>query len=247
MKLTSYKTPILYPNSDLFEIIIQIVPKIPEKSVLCISSKAVALAEGSVEKKINGSREEKHALVAREADAFLPANVSKFDVMLTIKNGMLAVNAGIDESNVDDQYVLWPKDPYASAAWYWDKLREYYGVNDFGVVITDSKTMPLRWGIVGTSISFCGFRALYDRIGEPDIFGRKLVQTKENIAEGLAVSANVEMGEGDDRRPLVLIEDIPRIQFSHKPPQASELEAFNIAPEDDVYGPLLTSVSWEKK
>ncbi|PIY80038.1 MAG: putative folate metabolism gamma-glutamate ligase [Candidatus Pacebacteria bacterium CG_4_10_14_0_8_um_filter_42_14] len=246
MKLTSYKTPILYPNSNLLEIIFSVIPTLPEKSVLCISSKAVALAEGSVEKKITGTREEKHVLVAREADSYLPANLSEFDVMLTITNGMLAVNAGIDESNANDLYVLWPKDPYASAAWYWKKLREHYSVKELGIVITDSKTTPLRWGIIGTSVSYCGFQALFDRIGEPDIFGRKLVMTKENIAEGLAVSANIEMGEGADRKPLVVVEDIPRINFSSQPPSQSELDLFNIAPEDDVYGPLLTSVSWQK-
>lgn len=246
MKLTSYKTPLLYPNSNLLDIIISVIPDLSEKSVLCISSKAVALAEGAVVTKKTGTREEKHALVAREADSYLPAHLSEFDVMLTITNGMLAVNAGIDESNADNMYVLWPKDPYASAAWYWKKLREQYGVNELGIVITDSKTTPLRWGIIGTSVSYCGFKALFDRIGERDLFGRKLVMTKENIAEGLAVAANIEMGEGADRKPLVVVEDIPRIIFSTQPPRQSELDMFNIAPEDDVYGPLLTSVLWQK-
>ncbi|OGJ16429.1 MAG: hypothetical protein A2632_03110 [Candidatus Pacebacteria bacterium RIFCSPHIGHO2_01_FULL_46_16] len=245
MKSTAYHTPIVQPNDDLLQILFAAIPQLAEQSVVCITSKIAALCEGAVVPIKAGTREEKHALVAREAEYYLPANASKYDLMLTIKHQVLAVNAGIDESNVSGVYALLPKDPYRLAAEVWQAARAHYQVQQVGVVITDSRSFPLKWGAIGTSLAHCGFAALNSHIGEPDLFGRLLKMTTVNVAESLAQAGTFEMGESNEQQPLAVIQDIPRIVFQDQPPTAPEIAELVIGINDDVYAPLLTSVTWQ--
>ena len=68
-----------------------------------------------------------------------------------------------------------------------------------------------------------------------------------NIAEALAVAAVLEMGEAAERTPLCLVKNIKKIKFQKRPPTKQELKDLTIEIENDIYGPLLTSVKWEKK
>jgi dihydrofolate synthase / folylpolyglutamate synthase len=243
MKITPIKTPIVHPNDDLLKIIHTALPKIPEQSVLVITSKVVSLCEGLV---IDIDLVDKKQLVFQEADQYIDHQQSKYGVTLTIRDKVMAVNAGIDESNVDNQYVLLPSDSYQSATEVWNFLREQYQVKDVGVVITDSTSLPLKWGTVGRALSFCGIKALKSLIGKPDIFGREMKMTQMNVAEGLAAAAVLEMGEGAEQTPLCLIEASSHVEFSDSPPSASELKDLQIEIEDDVYGPILQSADWKK-
>ena len=113
--------------------------------------------------------------------------------------------------------------------------------------MTDSKTMPLRWGVTGTAVAHCGFEALIDEIGTPDIFGKKLEMTQLNVAEAIAIAAVFEMGEGDEQQPLAVVSDIQqRVKFQDRPPTAEELSNLVIDPEDDVYAPVLMNAKWQK-
>ena len=69
---------------------------------------------------------DKHDLVKSEADYYLPAHSSKYDLMLTIKDSVLAVNAGIDESNADNRYILWPENVQKVTNEIWEFLRKEY-------------------------------------------------------------------------------------------------------------------------
>ena len=167
--------------------------------------------------------------------------------MLTIKNSTLAVNAGIDESNADGNYVLWPKAIQETTNKIWAFLRRHYQIKEIGVIVTDSKTIPLRWGVIGTAISHCGFKALHDYRGQKDLFGREIKMSQINIAEAIAVSAVLEMGEASERTPLCLVQDIKKIKFQNRTPTKKELKELKIPLEDDVYSPLLTAVNWIKR
>jgi len=185
-------------------------------------------------------------LVKKEADLYVDSAESKYDIMLTVKNNIVAVNAGIDESNANDHFVLWPKNIQEKADDIWKFLRSHYKLKKVGVIITDSKTFPLKWGIVGTSVSFCGFKGLYDYRGKKDIFGRVLKMSQINIAEALAISAVLEMGEADEMMPLCIIKNIPKIEFQDRVPTKKELKSLLINIEDDVYAPVLTKAKWKK-
>lgn len=218
------------------------VKKIEENSVLAITSKIVSICEGNV---VDSVGVDKEKYVYREADLFLRGK-NKFGAILTIKNNILIPTAGIDESNGDGKLVLWPKDPQKSANTIRKYLRQKFKVKNFGVLITDSKTTPLRWGTTGIAIAYSGFEALNNYIGDNDIFGRKMIATKANIADGLAASTVLVMGEGNEQTPIALIIEIPFVKFKNNNPTSKELSELSIDLKDDLYSKILTSVKWHK-
>src|SRR2546423_20425 len=78
-----------------------------------------------------------------------------------------------------------------------------------GIIVTDSRVVPLRWGIIGIALSWCGFEALKDYSGQPDIFGRLMKFEKTSLIDSLATAATVTTGEGNEQKPLAVIEDLP--------------------------------------
>ncbi len=245
MNVRAIKTDkILAGKSSIFEILDKYVDQLSEGSIVAIASKIVALCEGRV---VPVDAVDKDGLIKQEADLYLSKEESRYDLYLTIKNNILAVSAGIDESNTGGYYVLWPKDPQKSANEIRDYLVEKFGLKNVGVIITDSKTTPLRWGVTGIQIAHSGFLALNDLIGAPDVFGRKLKMTKEAIADGLAASAVLAGGEGSEQTPVVVITDIPFVKFQDRNPTTEEIESLRIKIDDDVYAPLLKSAPWKKK
>ncbi|HEU4580416.1 MAG TPA: coenzyme F420-0:L-glutamate ligase [Polyangiaceae bacterium] len=231
-------------DRDLFAILDAHLPAFGEGSVLAISSKIIAIAEGRV---VPIASVDKQELVAEQADRFLPASASKWGVSLTITNGMLIATAGIDESNSDGHFVLWPSDVQRSANALRSYLVQRFGLSRAGVVITDSRTSPLRIGVTGVALAHSGFRALNDYVGVQDLFGRALRMTKVNVMDALATAAVLVMGEGNEQTPLAVIDDAGLVQFQDRDPSAAELEQLRVSLEDDLYAPLLERVPWQRK
>jgi dihydrofolate synthase / folylpolyglutamate synthase len=244
MNIHAIKTEKITPGASLNGIIDTYVTDLRENSILAITSKIVSICEGRM---IKTDAADKHELIEKEADLFLPPSQSKYDVTLTIKRNLLVPSAGIDESNGNGYFILWPSDPQASA----NRVREYvckrFNVKHAGVIITDSRTSPLKWGTTGTMLAHSGFIALNNYIGKPDIFGRLLEMTKANIADSLAGSAVMVMGEGNEQTPMALIRDVPFVQFQSENPTQKELDDLKICIDDDIYAPLLNGVKWKKK
>jgi coenzyme F420-0:L-glutamate ligase/coenzyme F420-1:gamma-L-glutamate ligase len=120
-------------------------------------------------------------------------------LMLAVTHfGHIAVNAGIDRSNVPDaELLLLPVDPTASA----ERLHEKLGVP---VVVTDTSGRPFRHGQRGVAIGWAGLPAARDWRGEHDRDGRELGVTVEAVVDELAAAANLLTGEGDDGLPVVV-------------------------------------------
>ena len=245
MKVSAIKTPTLYAGDNLLGIIKTSVDSIPEKSVLVVTSKVVALWENAVVDALR-RKENKSALVKAECERYTDPTSSQYELALSIRDGVIGVNAGIDESNVAEGYVLLPKDSYKSAKKIWNFIREEYGVKDVGVIITDSVSMPLKWGVLGRSIGHCGFEAVKSRIGEKDLFGREMQMCTVAVAEALASAAVFAMGEVDESTPLALVTDIPHISFKQEPPTDEEIASIFIEPEDDVFAPILMKAPWKQ-
>lgn len=234
------------PKDDLFALIRESIPqgRPLEGSIFVITSKVVAIAEGRCIK-IDESVD-KYALVKKEADEYLSKDKMPpgYSFVLTIKKNILMPTAGIDESNANGYYILWPKNPFVSAKTIYTFLKKEFKVKKIGVIISDSHTTPLRFGTMGIAISFWGFNPLKDYRGSKDIFGRTLKFTQGNIADSLAAAAVVTMGEGKERMPMAVIEDVPFVQFGtfnflKKNPLA-------IKRKEDIYGPLLNAMEWER-
>jgi len=251
MKVTAYATPLIKKNEDLFKIIAEAIPSLPEKSIVVVASKIVATCEGRfVSKQPDlddiARRAEKHNLVRKEAQVFTDPHSSKYDLMLTVKGNWLFVNAGIDESNADDQYLLWPKDPQESANQIWQFLREHYGVKEVGVTISDSTSIPLNWGVIGHAIAHSGFVPLKSYIGSPDLYGRLMKMEQVNVMQSVTAAAVLEMGEGAERTPLAIVEGVRDIVFQDHVPSQQELTDLHIELEDDAFAPILTQADWKK-
>lgn len=229
-------------DQNLFAILDEFLPAIGEGEILAVASKIVAICEG----RTAPPDVDKAKLIEAESTWFLPQTVSRYGVYLTIKANMLMPYAGVDESNGDGQYVLWPSDPQASANAIRAYLQRRFQLRQVGVILTDSRPLPLRWGVTGFCVAHSGFQALYDYRGKRDLFGRPLRMTQINVADALAAAAVLVMGEGDEQTPLAHIVDAPFVAFQERDPTPAELAALTIAPEDDLYAPLLTSLEWRR-
>lgn len=245
MKISSIKTSKIIPfEQSIFDIFDKYIVDMPERSILAVTSKVVAICEGNV---IAKGTVDKNKLAESEADLYLPERKNNYDYLLTIKNNVLLPTAGIDESNASGYLVLWPEDPQKSANAIFDYLKKRFERAEIGVVITDSKTTPLRWGTTGVAITYAGFKPLHDYIGEPDIMGTPMRATKANLYDALATAAVLVMGEGAEQTPLAIIDDLPFIQFQDHHPTKKELAELIIDIDDDLYAELLQSVTWQKK
>ncbi len=160
---------------------------------------------------------------------------------------MLVASAGVDESNGAGYFILWPKNPQKSAQRIWQFLKKKFKVKNLGLVITDSRLVPLRRGVVGIAIAYFGFKPLKDYRGKKDLFGRKFIMETSNFPDSLATAAVLEMGEGKEGKPIAIIEDILDLEFIQKEfrPKSKD-DAFEIPEKMDMFYPLLSSVKWKK-
>ena len=126
-------------------------------------------------------------------------------------------NAGIDRSNLvsttapegrdwqTEQVLLLPVDCDASAR----RLRSALAPDQPAIIISDSFGRPWRQGVVNVALGVAGVLALRDQRGERDRHGRVMQTTQIAVADALAATGGLLMGEGDEGRPVVLIRGLP--------------------------------------
>lgn len=229
MEIKAIKTGIFRENENLFEFIFKYVKNLRENSVLVVTSKIVALSEGRVMD--YKSERQKIALIKQESDFALKTK----HTWLTIKDDMVMANSGIDESNAKGKLILLPKDSFKTAEVLRKKLIQKFKLKNLGILITDSRLMPLRAGVVGVALGYAGFFGIRNYIGKKDIFGRVLKMSKTDVADSLATSAVLCMGEGREQQPLALITGAPVI-FTDKVKKRELV----INPREDIYQPLFS-------
>lgn len=242
MIITAYKTHKILQSENLFEILDKYLPHLQEKSVVAIASKIIGMCEGRVVKK--ESEEQKDELIRREAEYYLPEKHLGF--LLTIKQNLLVVAAGIDESNSNGFLSLWPEDPQKSVNEIREHLVNKHKRKNLGIIMTDSKLSPLRLGVTGYTLAHSGFSALNSYVGKPDVFGRIMQVEKLNVSDSLSSAAITVMGEGAEQQPIAVINEMPFVIFQDRNPTQEELDALKIKFEDDIYSSLLTAVKWKK-
>lgn len=234
----------LPPKDDLWDLLSSI-KFLKENSVVAVTSKVVAIGEGRCLPIKNFDKDE---IAMEEADKYIPREMAPGALILhTIKNNMLVASSGVDESNGAGYYILWPKNPQDSAKNIWEFLKKKYQVKNLGVVITDSRLVPLKRGVVGISIGFFGFKPLKDYRGKKDIFGRLFRMETSNFPDSLATAAVLEMGEGDELQPIAIIEEVPGLEFIQEEfkPNTKD-DDFEIEEKEDMFYPFLSSVKWKK-
>ena len=226
--------------------------KFCEKDVLVIAESALATAEERIVRLSDITPGEQaleyerlYGIDAREAEIVIEESDQifggVFGVLLTLKDGLLCPNAGIDNSNAPlGCVVLYPKNPSKSAREIADAVFEKDGVS-IGVIIADSRTQPLRLGCTGVAIGAAGFSATVDLRGESDLFGRPLMVTQVAAADNLASAAEIVMGESGESIPFALIRNADVI-FNRK---AEGIRT--IPPEECMYWGALQNAARPKR
>lgn len=237
MQVRALKTRIFREGEDLERFITTHIRRLPERSVLVVTSKIVALAEGRTVPG-GGNDRIRTRLIKQESDVAIRTKYT----WLTVKDGAVLASAGIDESNANGKFILLPKDSYATAARLRMSLKRRYKIKKLGVLITDSRLLPLRSGAVGIALGYAGFKGKRDYRGAKDMFGRVFHVSQTDVADSLATAAVLEMGEGKERRPLAVITEA-RVDFCER---VSRRE-LAIDWRDDVYAPLFRAVRPKRK
>ncbi|MEE8167951.1 MAG: coenzyme F420-0:L-glutamate ligase [Candidatus Hydrothermarchaeales archaeon] len=213
--------PIIQKGDDLGELIFSALEEkglmLKDRDIVVVTEKIVSKAEGRVVDlkdvipsdkakklaKITGKDPELVELILGESKEVLA--VGDNFIITEVKDGVILANSGIDQSNVKDgKAKLLPTNPDRSA----EKIRAYLekkSEKQIGVVIADSVGRPFRHGSIGIAIGVSGAKALWDRRGEKDMLGRELKVTRVAVADSLATTANLVMGEAAEYVPVVVI------------------------------------------
>ncbi|MBI5731916.1 MAG: coenzyme F420-0:L-glutamate ligase [Candidatus Magasanikbacteria bacterium] len=235
MRLKAVKTPVFKEGENLFGFLKKNLPlKLPEKSIVVVTSKIVALSQRRV---VNPDEANWDELIEKESNWAIPTK----HCYLTLKEGVITPNAGIDKSNAAGQWILWPKNSWQVVAILRRQLARHYRVKNLGLLITDSRTIPLRAGVVGMALAYAGFKGLRDYRGRKDIFGYVLKISRTDVADSLATAAVLLMGEAAEQTPLALITGAP-VEFSKR----EDKKELHINPADDLYRPLFESLAIKK-
>jgi coenzyme F420-0:L-glutamate ligase/coenzyme F420-1:gamma-L-glutamate ligase len=137
-------------------------------------------------------------------------------------HGFVCANAGVDASNAaaDDELILLPKDPDASAR----ALRAALPGHP-AVVIADSFGRAWRHGQCDVAVGIAGLRPLEDFRGATDAHGRELRATWIAIADQAAAAADLARGGKSAGEPAVLVTGLERHVLPHGEdgPGAAEL------------------------
>ena len=154
-------------------------------------------------------------------------------IVTETKQGFVCANAAIDESNVEDGLATpVPENPDKSAS----EIREFLESEfekDLAVIITDTQGRAFRVGAIGTAIGCSGINPLWVRVGEKDLYGRKLETTEIATADELASAASLIMGQADEGLPVVIISGFTA--FNHLRKTDSDIMPLIRPKEFDVF------------
>jgi len=242
MEIFPIKIPKKSPGFDLFRTILESKFTFEQDDILVISSKFVSMSEGSLVdlKTVKVSRKAKNLASKFKMDeriAQLTLQESQHIVsgipgfLLTISNGMIAPNAGIDKSNsLPGKVIVYPKDSFRSAKLLRKKLYDKLQIRT-GVVISDSRLMPTRIGCTGIAIGVSGFEPVEDLRGRKDLFGKKLRVTFKATADCLATLGVFAMGEANESVPIVVV----RGADVNKTDRRLSMKDMTVEPGIDIY------------
>lgn len=200
MKIIGVRTELFRANQDLTSFVLASLPRIEEESIVVISSKVVALAQGRT-----GKLRDKYAHIRKESKKIIKTPWA----WITLTNDEWCINAGVDESNANGELILLPLQPFVVAERLRQEIKEHFHISRCGILVTDTRSVALRRGTIGRALAFAGFKPFKSYINRVDLYGRKSRSTESNIADALAASAVCVMGEGNEQIPLAVISEAP--------------------------------------
>ncbi|MDK2891937.1 coenzyme F420-0:L-glutamate ligase [Methanohalophilus sp.] len=213
--LTVDSLPLVQPGDNIAQMICENTV-LEEGDIVVIASTIVAKAEGRIFTLENivpgelalslgkkGGRDPR--LVQAVLDRSYECLVGYPIMLMQSKSAHVCINAGIDDSNVEDgKLVELPEDPDASACRIGEEIEKLSGKN-VSVIITDTNGRAFRIGQTGVAIGVYHIKPLRDWKGTHDLFGMELKISEEAVVDEIAAAANLLMGEGDGGCPVVIV------------------------------------------
>jgi coenzyme F420-0:L-glutamate ligase len=254
MELYALKTKLIKRGDDLVKVILGSLQsqnlRLENRDILAITSKVVSVTEGRSIKlsKVHPTRKaEKFARDFDLSPAFAQLVLDESEeirggvkkAVLTLKNGILTANAGIDNKNApSDEVILWPKEPVRSAKQIREEILDKTG-RKVGVLILDSGLVPLRIGTTGLALAVAGFKPIRDYREKKDLYDKKVQITRQAVADDVASAAHLLMGETVEMMPVVLVRGAP-VEFDN---EAYGCEETMMPREEDIFLNTLANCS----
>ncbi len=231
LTLTTLKNiPLIRQGHNLADVILQSLEsnrlELQNGDILVLAQKIVSKAEGRMVNLVDvepSPRAKELAVQTKKDSRLIELMLQESNEVIRFREGVVVVehklgficaNAGIDHSNVmggdgDAEFVLLlPQDPDKSAKQIREQVEGKTG-NKVGVMIIDSHGRAWRNGTVGICIGLSGIPALVDERGWQDLFGYTLKATIVGVADELAASASLMMGQAAEGTPVVHVRGFP--------------------------------------
>lgn len=230
MQLFPVKTGTVKVGDDLVELVLRSLKKqhlkLEDHDIIALASKIVSYSQNRIVKlnEIRPSTKarnlgKKYSLEPEFAEILLSEAEKVYGgvdkAVLTLKDHMLTANAGIDNKNApSDSVVLWPENLVQWVDTFRNDIMQETGIR-VAVLVVDSGLIPLRVGTVGSALAVAGFRPVREWRGKPDLYGRTIMITRHAVADDLASSVHLLMGEATEKTPVVLVKQAP-VDFDDK-------------------------------
>ncbi len=212
---TVENVPLIKKGDDIASIICRNA-EIMDNDIIIIASTIVAKAEGMMFRLEDIEAGDEADRIARKQQTdprFVQAVLDRsrevlleFPIFLVeTNNGHVCIKAGIDGSNVDKGFLAdLPADPDASAANIGERIESITN-RKISVIMTDTNGRAFKIGQTGVAVGLYRIHPIKDWKGEKDLFGNILQITEESVADEIAGTANLLMGEGDGGHPVVIV------------------------------------------
>jgi len=206
--------PIIHKGDDLPALICERIT-LAEGDILCIASSVYSKAKGYTKRlsditpteravRIAGKTKEDPRFIQAVLDASTEVLLEYPFVLSEVSCGHIGVRAGVDQSNIEDDMVIFlPPDPMAAADEVREEVRKITG-RSVRVIITDTCGRSFRRGQTGHAVGWSGMTAIRDFRGDTDLFGHVLKITEEAVVDEIAGFANFVMGESNNGVPAVV-------------------------------------------
>lgn len=223
--------PIIEPDDNLEDIIKNSISsnniKIDNNDIIVVAQKIISKSENryvdldtikvseeaeTLALKLNKNKGLIQAII-NESNKII--STEKNVVIVEHKLGFININAGIDQSNINQDKntaLLLPEDPTKSAIDLHQKLSSRFN-KEISIIISDSMTRPFRSGVTNFALASHNIQSLIDLKGKDDMFGNKLKGTEIAVADELASAAGLLMGQGDEGIPVVIIKGFNKSSY----------------------------------
>ena len=200
--------PIINKGDSISESIINVIKRnklsLKKNDILVIAHKIISISEGriiklsdvkisnkikKISKKIKKSPEITQ-LIFNESEKII--KISKNFIITKDKNGIIAANAGVDQSNLknSDHALLLPKNPNKSAKRISLEIEKNFK-KSIPVIISDSVGRPWRNGLTQIAIGSYGIKSIikYDK----DLYNNRLYDTDIPLVDEISSAAGLLM------------------------------------------------------